>query len=235
MMEDRTRTLNGIVVNGFRSWDEILDHVDRDRRIYVAVNAEKIIAAPDQVREMINRNVGYCDGIGAVKALRRKGLRDVVRLPGCELWLKIIGRYHASWKFYIVGASPQVHEATVKKLKEDYPDIQIVGHRDGYIRDDAERKALIDDVAAKRPDAVFVAMGSPKQELLMTEMQRRHQAVYVGLGGSYDVYTGAVKRAPKMWQRLNLEFMYRLVRQPSRWRRQLNYIPFLFRLYTGRL
>ena len=90
-------------------------------------------------------------------------------------------------------------------------------------------------MAAKRPDAVFVAMGSPKQELLMTEMQARHQAVYVGLGGSYDVYTGAVKRAPKMWRRLNLEFMYRLVRQPSRWRRQLNYIPFLFRLYTGRL
>lgn len=234
-MNDRQRILNGIIVNGFRSWDELLDYVDRDRRIYVAINAEKIIAAPDEVREMINRNVGYCDGIGAVKALKRKGLKDIVRLPGCELWLKIIERYHRDWKFYIVGASPEVHEATVRKLREQYPGINIVGHRDGYIKDDAAREALIADVAEKRPDAVFVAMGSPKQERLMGEMQQRHQAVYVGLGGSYDVYTGAVKRAPRMWQKLNLEFMYRLVRQPSRWRRQLNYIPFLYRLYTGKL
>lgn len=234
-MTDRQRDLNGIVVNGFRSWDELLDYVDRDRRIYVAINAEKIIAAPDEVRAMINRNVGYCDGIGAVKALQRKGLKDVVRLPGCELWLKIIERYHGDWKFYIVGASPEVHQATIEKLRAQYPDINIVGHRDGYIKDDAAREALIADVAEKKPDAVFVAMGSPKQERLMGEMQQRHEAVYVGLGGSYDVYTGAVKRAPKMWQKLNLEFMYRLVRQPSRWRRQLNYIPFLYRLYTGKL
>lgn len=234
-MNDRQRSLNGIIVNGFRSWDELLDYVDRDRRIYVAINAEKIIAAPDEVREMINRNVGYCDGIGAVKALKRKGLKDIVRLPGCELWLKIIERYHRDWKFYIIGASPEVHEATVRKLREQYPGINIVGHRDGYIKDDAAREALIADVAEKRPDAVFVAMGSPKQERLMGEMQQRHQAVYVGLGGSYDVYTGAVKRTPRMWQKLNLEFMYRLVRQPSRWRRQLNYIPFLYRLYTGKL
>lgn len=234
-MNDRQRSLNGIIVNGFRSWDELLDHVNRDRRIYVAINAEKIIAAPDEVREMINRNVGYCDGIGAVKALKRKGLKDVVRLPGCELWLKIIERYHREWKFYIVGASPEVHEATIKKLREQYPGINIAGHRDGYIKDEAAREALIADVAEKRPDAVFVAMGSPKQERLMGEMQKRHEAVYVGLGGSYDVYTGAVKRAPRLWQKLNLEFMYRLVRQPSRWRRQLNYIPFLCRLYTGKL
>lgn len=234
-MNDRQRSLNGIIVNGFRSWDELLDYVDRDRRIYVAINAEKIIAAPDEVREMINRNVGYCDGIGAVKALKRKGLKDIVRLPGCELWLKIIERYHRDWKFYVVGASPQVHEATVRKLREQYPGINIVGHRDGYIKDEAAREALIADVAEKRPDAVFVAMGSPKQEQLMGEMQKRHRAVYVGLGGSYDVYTGAVKRAPRLWQKLNLEFMYRLVRQPSRWRRQLNYIPFLYRLYIGKL
>ncbi len=234
-MNDRQRSLNGIIVNGFRSWDELLDHVNRDRRIYVAINAEKIIAAPDEVREMINRNVGYCDGIGAVKALKQKGLKDVVRLPGCELWLKIIERYHHEWTFYIVGASPEVHEATIKKLREQYPGINIAGHRDGYIKDEAAREALIADVAEKRPDAVFVAMGSPKQERLMGEMQKRHEAVYVGLGGSYDVYTGAVKRAPRLWQKLNLEFMYRLVRQPSRWRRQLNYIPFLCRLYTGKL
>lgn len=234
-MNDRQRELNGIVVNGFRSWDELLDYVDGDRRIYVAINAEKIIAAPAEVKDLINRNVGYCDGIGAVKALKRKGLKDVVRLPGCELWLKIIERYHRSWKFYVIGASPEVHEATIEKLRRDYPGINIVCHRDGYIKDDAEREALIADVAAKKPDAVFVAMGSPKQERLMGEMQRRHQAVYVGLGGSYDVYTGAVQRAPKLWQKMNLEFMYRLVRQPSRWRRQLNYIPFLYKLYAGKL
>ncbi len=234
-MKENQRLVGGIVVNGFSSWADLLDYLDDNRRIFVAINAEKIIAAPDEIREMINNNVGYCDGIGAVKALRKKGLKDVVRLPGCELWLKVIERHVSDWKFYVVGASPEVHKATIERLRREYPGINIVGHRDGYLNDDNEQTALINDVAACKPDAVFVAMGSPKQERLMLEMQKVHEAVYIGLGGSYDVYTGNVKRAPRAWQKMNLEFMYRLVRQPSRWRRQLNYIPFLYRLYMGKL
>ena len=78
-------------------------------------------------------------------------------------------------------------------------------------------------------------MGSPKQELLMEEMFERHQAIYQGLGGSFDVYTGRVERAPKWWIEHNLEFAYRLIKQPSRIKRQIQLVNFLFLLYIGRL
>lgn len=97
-----------------------------------------------------------------------------------------------------------------------------MGYRNGYIKTDEERAALVDDIARQKPDVVFVAMGSPKQELLMEEIQQRHSAIFQGLGGSFDVYTGHVERAPEWWVKHNLEWAYRLVRQPSRIKRQVH-------------
>ena len=117
-------------------------------------------------------------------------------------------------------------EKTITRLKEDFKGIQIVGYRNGYIKTDKEKQDLIADIVDKKPDVVFVAMGSPKQELLMEEMNKRHRAIYQGLGGSFDVYTGHVERAPKWWVEHNLEFAYRLVKQPSRIKRQIHLIRF---------
>lgn len=78
---------------------------------------------------------------------------------------------------------------TVEKLRSEYENIRIVGYRNGYIKTDDEKRRLIDDILEKKPDVVFVAMGSPKQELLMEEIQQRHRAIFQGLGGSFDVYT----------------------------------------------
>ena len=126
-------------------------------------------------------------------------------------------------------------EQTVAKLKEEFKGINIVAYRNGYIKTDEERAALIADVAEKRPDAVFVAMGSPKQELLMEEMSQQHAAIYQGLGGSFDVYTGNVKRAPKWWVDHNLEWAYRLVKEPSRIKRQIHLVRFLALVKLGRI
>jgi len=217
--------LRGVKVYTFRNADELIDYADKKKGILVAVNAEKIAHATDRTKAIINSSISYCDGAGAVFAARQKGA-DASKIAGCELWLKIIGRFHDSKSFYIIGGKPEVNAATVKKLTELYTDINIVGYRDGYLKNDAERQSLIDDVAAKKPDIVFVAMGSPVQELLMADMLKRHRAIYQGLGGSYDVFTGRVQRAPKWWLDHNLEFAYRLLRQPGRWRRNLCYIPF---------
>ena len=192
----------------------------------MAVNAEKILNATDQTRDIINSNIAYCDGSGAVLAARQKGALSANKIAGCELWLKIIGRYHSQKSFYIIGASPEVNAATVSKLRDEFPDINIVGYRDGFLNDSAEREALIADVAAKRPDVVFVAMGSPAQEILMSEMLARHKAIYQGLGGSFDVYTGTVKRAPKWWIDHNAEFAYRLIRQPKRITRNAKFVKY---------
>lgn len=235
-MEDKRISVNGVKINPFTSFDELLDHVVHHKGILVAINAEKILHATPQTRDIINRNIGYCDGIGAVMALRRHGQKQAVKLPGCELWLKIIAALYKDGKrFYLVGSKQEVIEATVAKLKQEFAGIDIVGYRNGYIKTEEERKALIDDIAARRPDVVFVAMGSPKQELLMEEMSERHPAIYQGLGGSFDVYTDYVKRAPQWWVRHNLEFAYRLIKQPSRIKRQIHLVRFWLLVKLGRI
>lgn len=169
-------------------------------------------------------------------ALKKHGYKEVVKLPGCELWLKIIDSLYREGKtFYLVGSKQEVIENTVQKLKQDFPGIQIINYRNGYIKTEEEKQALLEDITEKRPDVVFVAMGSPKQELLMEEMLERHPAIYQGLGGSFDVYTGNVKRAPKWWVDHNLEFAYRLVKQPSRIKRQIHLVRFLLLVKLGKI
>lgn len=228
-------SLNGVEVMPFTSEQQLLSYVDAHKGILVAINAEKILHATDTTRSIINRNIGYCDGAGAMFALKRRGVKGACKLPGCELWLKIVANYYREKTFYLVGGKQEVIDATVAKLQREYAGIRIVAYRNGYLKTDAERQALIADVAEKRPDVVFVAMGSPKQELLMEEMQERHQAIYQGLGGSFDVYVGNVKRAPKWWVSHNLEFAYRLLRQPSRIKRQIHLLRFGWGLITKQI
>lgn len=208
--------LNGLKVYPFKSVDQLIDFADERKGILVAINAEKIINANPVTLPIINSNIGYCDGGGATLACKQAGHDGAARIPGCELWLEIIRKLHSDHSFYLIGAKPDVIEDTVKKLREDFPEICIKGYRDGYIKSDEERSSLIDDIALKRPDVVFVAMGSPKQEVLMSDMAQRHKAIYQGLGGSFDVYTGRQKRAPEWWRNHNCEFLYRLITHPKR-------------------
>ena len=220
---------NGVDCYAFGSFDEIVDYVSERKRLLVALNAEKILHITSRMREIISCNIGYSDGIGAVMALKKHGCNDAVKIPGCELWLKIAEHLCKRGKtFYLVGGKQEVIEETVSKLREDYHGIDIVGYRNGYIKTAQEKEQLLSDIVQKKPDVVFVAMGSPKQELLMEEMLERHPAIYQGLGGSFDVYTNHVKRAPQWWLKHNLEFLYRLIKQPTRIIRQLQLLKFWF-------
>lgn len=93
--------LNGVRVYAFVSHEELLDYLERKKGVLVAINAEKILHATEQTRGIINRNIGYCDGIGAVMAMKKKGYKDVVKIPGCELWLKIIASLYRRNKRFI--------------------------------------------------------------------------------------------------------------------------------------
>lgn len=218
--------LRNVEVYPFRSADDLIDYADEHKGILVAVNAEKILNANEVTLPIINGNIAYCDGSGAVLAAHQKGAPQAVKIAGCDLWLKIVERFAGKRSFYIIGGKKAVNDATVERLRHDYPGIDIVGHRDGYLRTADERRALIDDVAVSKPDVVFVAMGSPAQEILMSEMLARHKAIYQGLGGSFDVYTGTVKRAPKWWIDHNAEFAYRLIRQPKRITRNAKFVKY---------
>lgn len=228
-------SLNGVEVFPYTSEQQLLEYVEEHKGILVAINAEKILHATDQTRAIINRNIGYCDGAGAVLALKQKGYGNACKIPGCELWLKIIKAFYHDKTFYLIGAKPQVIKETVEKLQKEFEGIRIVGYRDGYIRTPEEKERLIDDIVQKKPDVVFVAMGSPKQELLMEEIQSRHNAIFQGLGGSFDVYTGHVQRAPEWWVKHNLEFAYRLLKEPKRIKRQIYLVKYVYWLIARKL
>lgn len=229
------KKLNGVKTYAPQSRKELITYAFENKAILVAINAEKILHATDESRHIINRNLGFPDGVGAVWALAKKGLPDVVKIPGCELWLDILEQYHEKESFYFIGGKEEIIQQTVAQLKETYPQLQIANFRNGYIKTEEEKQTLIADIVEKKPSIVFVAMGSPKQELLMEEIQRQHTALYQGLGGSFDVYTGNVERAPKWWVKNNLEWAYRLVKQPRRIGRQIHLVRFYVKLKMGRL
>lgn len=226
--------LNGLRTYAPTSSDELIQFAMEKKKILVAVNAEKIIHSNPAFADIVNDNIGYPDGAGAIFALRRKGLH-AIKIPGVELWLDIIRLYHSSKSFYLIGAKENIIRKTVEHLRNQYPSIQILNYRNGYIQSKEERELLKKDIIEKKPDILFIAMGSPLQEDLMCELQQVHTAVYQGLGGSFDVFTGNVLRAPRWWINNNLEWAYRLIKQPSRITRQIHLFRFVWLLWRNKI
>jgi len=219
------KIVNNYKINAFVSKSIFLDYIINHKKILVAMNAEKIMKNDDRLRRIVNENIAYADGFGAVIALRSKGLK-AIKIPGSELWLDIIDRFQKSKKFYFIGSSSLVIEATIVKLKKDYPSIEIVGYQNGFLKK-GDKDTLIEQLKATKPDIIFVAQGSPRQEFLMDELIAIYPALYMGLGGSFDIYGGDKKRAPKFFLKLQLEWLYRLFKEPTRFSRQLALLKFV--------
>lgn len=225
--------LKGKRIFGFPSRSHLLDLLTEYQGLLVALNAEKILNRDRQLEELLNSNLCYTDGIGAVLAVRQKNI-DCIKIPGAELWLSIVEAFQHQKSFYFVGGTDAIIESTIRKLKADFPDLNIKGFRNGFFKQGDEAK-LVEDLQDKNPDVIFVAMGSPKQEYLMQRLFKKHPALYQGLGGSFDVYTGSKKRAPKIFCDYGLEWFYRLVKEPTRIKRQLVLIKFLILLILRRI
>ncbi|WP_299259054.1 WecB/TagA/CpsF family glycosyltransferase [uncultured Aquimarina sp.] len=230
---DNIRFLNNKRIFAFTSKDQMLDYIDGKKKILVALNAEKLNRKESPLDDIINRNIGYPDGVGAVLALKRKGLKSI-KIAGAEFWLDIIERYSSSKSFYLIGSKEEVIQKTITKLKEDFPDVNIVGYRNGYFKPEDEAK-LIQDFKKKKPKVIFVAMGSPKQEYLLAGFLEEYPALYMGLGGSFDVYCGLKNRAPRVYQKFGLEWLYRLLKEPTRWRRQVNLLAFAIKIIFNKI
>ena len=222
--------VNRVKIYAPNSRKELIEYAFNEKGILVAVNAEKIIHATEESRQIINNNIGYTDGIGAVWALKKKGYKEVIKIPGCELWLDVIENYYKTKSFYVIGGKQEIIEETVEKLKTNFKSIKICNFRNGYIKTIEEENLLFADIKKHKPDIIFVAMGSPKQEFLMQRIQEHHKSMCQGLGGSLDVYTNNVRRAPLWWVKNNLEWAYRLISQPKRIKRQIHLVRFIFNL-----
>lgn len=225
--------INGKRIYYFSTKDQFLNYIKNKKQILIALNAEKLNKQSTELDVIINNNIGYPDGIGAVLALKRKGINSI-KIAGAEFWLDIILRFESEKSFYLVGASQEVIDQTINRLHNEFPNIRIVGYRNGYLQK-GDEKTLIADILEKKPDVVFMAMGSPKQEIIMSSFIKDHPALYMGLGGSFDVYAGKVERAPEFFQKLGLEWFYRLLKEPTRWRRQLNLGQFFIKLIFNKI
>ncbi len=155
------------------------------------------------------------DGTGVVWAGRLLGAALQERVSGIDLLEKLFscGRV---LRLFLLGAAPGVAERAARKLTERYPNLQIVGTHHGYFRPH-ESDHVVDLIEAAQPDMVLVGLGVPRQELWMREnRQKIRTAVLMGVGGCFDVWAGARRRAPQRWQRLGLEWLYRLLQEPRR-------------------
>ena len=215
--------INNMVVYSPDSSDNLIDYVINKKKILIAINAEKILNANEKLKKIVNNNIGYPDGFGAVLALRKKGLTQSKKIPGCELWLEFVNKFYMTKSFYIIGSTNTVIKKTIIKLKKQFKGINILNYRDGYIKSNKEKDILCNDISFLKPDIVLVAMGTPFQEYFMYELHSRHKAIYIGLGGSFDIYAGNLNRAPSFFIKKNLEWLYRLYKQPKRIIRQIKY------------
>ena len=155
------------------------------------------------------------DGIGVVYAARLLGRSLKGRCPGIDFAGKLMERMaRKGQRLYLLGAKPGVAEAAAARLEVRYPGLTICGVHDGYFHEDGP---VVEDIRKAGADVVFVCLGFPKQEYWMVKNGPATGArLLAGLGGSLDVFAGVVERAPESWQRLGLEWLYRLTREPKR-------------------
>ena len=165
----------------------------------------------------------FPDAIGIVLALRLlKGIK-IKRIPGFELMFDIleIANRH-SLKVTLIGATPDSLAITEQKLKAVYPNVRFIGNRHGYFATEQEREQAIDGVIANNPDVLFVGMGAIKQEALIVDIRKRKAIPFcMTVGGSFDVISNRSPRAPQWMCAIGFEWLYRLARQPFRWRAML--------------
>ena len=170
---------------------------------------------PAAMRAVNGADLVLPDGIGIIKGAAMLGTPLKEKTPGIEFAAGLMGEMAKEGKsLYLLGAKPGVAEQAAERLAAQYPGLKIAGTHDGYFQEDAPVAEAIRQSGA---DCVFVCLGAPKQEVWMAQHGPATGAhLMVGLGGVLDVYAGHVKRAPAAWQKLGLEWCYRLLHQPSR-------------------
>ena len=195
---------------------------------------------PELMSILQKADLVVADGIGVVLAsriLKVKALPE--RVGGFDLMQQVLGKIKdKDVNVYFLGSKPGVAKIARKNMQKTYPGLKIVGARDGYFGK-ADEQAIIDEIKALKVDLLMVGLGAPRQEKWINEhIKALGIKVGVGVGGSLDVMAGTVKRAPEIYQKLGLEWFYRLITNPKRAKRMLNLPIFgakvVFMRLTGR-
>lgn len=191
----------------------------------ITLNAEIAYQARNNqpLRDIINSAAMVtADGIGTVWGARQLGWPAPERVTGIDLLYVLCQRAaQCGWPVYLLGAAPGVADAAAGNLVKTYPGLPIAGTHHGYFKEE-EIPGLIGQIRSCKPAILLAALGAPKQEYFIHRYQKEMEIpVCIGVGGSFDVVAGLKKRAPGLIIKLNLEWLYRLLAEPSRIRRQM--------------
>lgn len=205
-----------------------------ERRLIATANAEMIMRATYDVelKTILNAaDLVVPDGAGTVWAAGYLGHPMPERVAGYDLSQELMRLAPSKkYKLYFFGSAPGVADLAKAKAEKWYPGIDIVGTRNGYFSAEDEQ-SIIADIKAKRPDILLVALGVPKQEKwLYAHLDELNVPVSIGVGGSFDVMAGVMKRAPLWMQKAKLEWLYRGLKQPSRIGRLMALPKFVFKV-----
>ena len=236
MRERNVVKLQSFFVDTF-SVEEALDYIFEHRGFVVTINPEMISYArknPDFANIIRGADLVIPDGIGVQLGLKILG-HNVKRIAGIEFAKKLVEKFSKnSQPVAFVGAKPEIIDKAVANLKREYPQLNAVYVQDGYFKDE---ETVLNELTVSCPSLVLVALGSPKQELFIKKaLAKLPGVVMIGIGGSFDVWSGVVKRAPVIYQKFGLEWLYRTVKEPKRFKRIFPVLPlFVLQVFREKL
>lgn len=193
---------------------------------HVVINASKVNLMEDdpELRRIVNScPLINADGASIVWAAKKLGVPLKERVTGCDLFQELVRvAAEKGYKIYLFGAREEVVTKVKAIYEEQYPEIQIVGYRNGYFTE-ADEPEIVKNMAESGADMMFVAFSSPKKEYWVNKYIAQLNIPFVmGVGGSFDIVAGVTERAPKWWQDHGLEWLYRFIQEPKRmWRRYI--------------
>jgi N-acetylglucosaminyldiphosphoundecaprenol N-acetyl-beta-D-mannosaminyltransferase len=210
----------------FEFLNTLSGHLEREEKTFVVTaNPEIVMKVREDAsyRAVVEKaNYVTADGIGVVKAAGLLGKPLPERVTGFETFMGLLQiANEKGYSIYLLGAQDEVLQKTVAEIMTQFPNVKIAGAHHGFF--DWNDDHIPNEIQRTKPDLIFTALGVPRQELWIGQnMDKFEKGVFMGIGGSFDVLAGAVQRAPEFWQKMNLEWAYRLMKQPSRWKRQLS-------------
>ena len=210
-----------------QSFYEILsDNLKNNKKTFVVTaNPETFMISEknEDVRKMLldKETVMVPDGIGVLKAGKKIGYNIEERITGIDIANELLKFGNEQKKsIYLFGSKQEVIDSMKIVIKEQYPNLKLVGTSNGYVTD---KDKVFDEIVKLEPDIVLVALGIPLQEMLIYKhLNRFKKGIFVGIGGSFDVMSNMKKRAPKIFIKLNLEWLYRIMKEPKRFKRFYN-------------
>lgn len=210
-----------------QSFYEILsDNLKNNKKTFVVTaNPETFMISEknEDVRKMLldKETVMVPDGIGVLKAGKKIGYNIEERITGIDIANELLKFGNEQKKsIYLFGSKQEVIDSMKIVIKEQYPNLKLVGTSNGYVTD---KDKVFDEIVKLEPDIVLVALGITLQEMLIYKhLNRFKKGIFVGIGGSFDVMSGMKKRAPKIFIKLNLEWLYRIMKEPKRFKRFYN-------------